>query len=74
MLALRSSVATVKPSLPGSMTSSTRRSNSLRSVSNMSERAFAVADYVNVIALGLKVEFQAARQVLFVFHQQDVVH
>jgi hypothetical protein len=38
------------------------------------ERRRPIADRSDVVALGLKVVLDADRQVLFVFHDQDVLH
>ena len=38
------------------------------------ERLFAVVDDVDVVALGLEVEAQAVREVLFVFDDEEAAH
>ena len=69
--AARSSAATVKPSLPGSMTSRTTTSNALPLLEQQLERLLAVARDVGLVPFGLEVEAKAVGDVLLVFDDED---
>ena len=62
----------MKPSLPGSMTSSTTRSkdDALRR-SSRCERGLAGVDDIGLVAFGLEVEPQAVGEMLLVLDDED---
>ena len=72
--AWRSSRITVKPSLPGSMTSSTTTSNCAGAGQQPFERGLPGLHHFHLIALGFQIETQALGQVLLVFDYQNSAH
>ena len=64
--------ATAKPSMPGSITSSTMQIDaSGRFAASASSAASPVSTSVDVVAFGLEVEAQARRDVRFVFDDEE---
>ena len=71
--ASRSSDTTVKPSLPGSITSRTTRSKRSRRDEQLLERRFAGLDDLGLVAFGFEVESQSFGEVLLVLDDEHAL-
>ncbi len=74
MLALRNSARNRKAVLAGQHDVEHQQIELAALLQQQVESGFAVAHHAGRISLGLEVELQPARQMFFVFHQQDSVH